>query len=235
MANGDIHLQLLYDDGTEPPIPFGPDHPSIGPYTRDLYAAVEPFPERDEAFGWATLRMCHAVGRWFDPVEELVRASDAGPGWSALLDVERCPDWALPYLAQIAGVSLTHGAPTARWRDEIRDHENFHRGTVEAMVLRARRRLTGSRRVTVIERYDEPDHPKNDPPYQILFITYDDETPDAPAVLAEIMGGKPAGLRVFHRVDTGQSWRQVRDGHATWRDVAAAYRSWADVRADLPS
>lgn len=242
MAAGDIFLTLIFDEAEVEP--FGPEHPSVGPYSRQLYAAVEPFPERDAANGWAVLRLCHAVGRWFDPVEELIADSDDGPGWSALLDVDRCPDFALPFLAQLAGVRLTQGAPAGVWRQEIVEHENFNRGTTAAIVTRAKRQLTGARRVTVVERWDNPDDPRNDPPYQLLVVTYEAETPDPAAVLADLIGTapdwlgvKPAGIRLTHRVDPGWSYDQLREAYAgrTYADLGADFASYNALRSNLPS
>ena len=54
------------------------------------------------------------------------------PGWSQLLDINRCPDWALPWLGQFLGISYNSyaGLTQAQKIDKISSRPTFDRGTV---------------------------------------------------------------------------------------------------------
>src|SRR5215471_3803868 len=71
-----------------------------------LYDMLEPLAEQDPQAGWSLLILCNAIGTAYQLVEDLVRDTAAGPGWSSLMDVARCPYDALPWLAQFAGVRI---------------------------------------------------------------------------------------------------------------------------------
>jgi len=54
------------------------------------------------------------------------------PGWSQLLDINRCPDWALPWLGQLLGIPYGsyNGLTQAQKIDKISSRPTFDRGTV---------------------------------------------------------------------------------------------------------
>jgi hypothetical protein len=52
------------------------------------------------------------------------------PGWSQILDINRCPQYALPWLAQFVGVELNPNWTVQRSRTEIARRTNFQRGTI---------------------------------------------------------------------------------------------------------
>ena len=52
------------------------------------------------------------------------------PGWSQILDIDRCPQYALPWLAQFVGVELNPNWTAAQSRTAISQRVNFQRGTV---------------------------------------------------------------------------------------------------------
>lgn len=52
------------------------------------------------------------------------------PGWSQLLDINRCPQYALPWLAQFVGVELNPNWTATQSRTAIGERVNFQRGTV---------------------------------------------------------------------------------------------------------
>lgn len=147
----------------------------------------------------------------------LVRDTDDGPGWSVLLDPERAPEWALPWLAQFAGVTLTPGVSVAQQRAEISSPPSFRRGTVGAMRAAAQIFLTGLQRVTIIEQ--------DGGPYLATALTYSAETPNPDSVERALLSQKPAGIILTYVVVDG--WLIV--------ELEAAYSGMtiADVEGDF--
>ena len=56
------------------------------------------------------------------------------PNWSQIIDINRCPTFALPWLAQFVGVSLANVTTRAQMVSRIQTHSNFQRGTVSAII-----------------------------------------------------------------------------------------------------
>ena len=105
------------------PISYGPvelvDPPSsLTPdtFAARLYDALAPLATQDSSNAWALLILCNAIGLMYQDVEDLVRDSPDGPGWSSLLDLDRCPSWALDWLGQFAGVRIPFGLTDAQRR-----------------------------------------------------------------------------------------------------------------------
>lgn len=128
----------------------------------DLVAAFAPWMTDDlEAY-------LRTIGEMFAEVEMYSDDSEEFEGWTILLDPDRCPVAALPYLAQFVGERLPKGLAEAAQRQWIKDAPNQRRGTVSSIVRAAARRLTGAQLVTVIERDGGPD--------KLSVITYDKDT-----------------------------------------------------------
>ena len=58
------------------------------------------------------------------------------PGWSQILDVDRCPDYALPWLGQFLGaaIPLDSGLTRQQMVQKIKQRSSFNRATPEAIV-----------------------------------------------------------------------------------------------------
>lgn len=58
------------------------------------------------------------------------------PGWSQVLDINRCPDYALPWLAQFVGAEILPGSNMNRQQmvQKIKQRAGFDRATVAAIV-----------------------------------------------------------------------------------------------------
>lgn len=58
------------------------------------------------------------------------------PGWSQLIDIERCPDYALPWLAQFVGSSIPSNSTMNRQQmvQHIKSLSGFNRATSSAIV-----------------------------------------------------------------------------------------------------
>jgi hypothetical protein len=168
------------------------------------------------------------IGDMVAPFELYVLDTDDGPGWSILLDVDRCPVAALPYLAQYVGERLPVGLTELEQRQWIKDAPNQRRGTPLGIVAAARRFLTGSGLVTLIERDGGPD--------KLTVVTYTAETPDPVALETHLRRYQvPADITLNYQTVDGQTYAQLAATHATYADVAAAYATYADAAADTPS
>jgi Phage tail protein (Tail_P2_I) len=116
--------------------------PAVDPVAEELWEAVEPLAWDDERLGWPLRHYLAAVADPFEEVATYVRDTDAGePGWSVALDVDRAPEAALPWLAQLVGAELPLGLTEAQKRDAIRTPVGFKRGTPAALKAAVRRWL----------------------------------------------------------------------------------------------
>lgn len=200
--------------------------PAVGSYAERLYTDLAPFAYADESLGWPLLSMLGAIGDPFQLVSDLASDSDDGPGWSALLDVDRAPAAALPWLAQFVGVRLRAGLTPEAQRDLVRRGAGHRRGSPAAMAAAAQEFLTGEKRVRIYERDGSA--------YRLTVVTYTAETPEPAAVEAALRAQKPAGLVLVYEVRPGQDWQSVKDHNATWQTVKDNYATWEGVRDALP-
>jgi hypothetical protein len=190
-----------------------------------LLADFEPYLVDDDG-SLATFLAAMAAG--FEPVDEVVRDTDAGPGWSQILDPNRAPAWALGWLAQLVGIALPKGTPEATARSLIRTPAGWRRGSVGAIQDAARPLLTGSQMVLVIERTSGTWAAADDP-YHFTVATYTDETPNPAAVVAAVNAQTPAGLVGNVITTSHHTWLSLVAHYATWADVKAAFPTWAAV------
>src|SRR5262245_60842997 len=80
--------------------------PTLDPVAAELYAEAEPLQYAEASLDYPLARLCGGLGVPLEEIAALARESDAGAGWSALLDPSRCPTWALPWLGQFVGVAI---------------------------------------------------------------------------------------------------------------------------------
>lgn len=195
--------------------------PAIGSYAERVYALLEPVAKQDEALGWPLLLYIDALCVNSQVVEDIVRDTDDGPGWARLFDPALAPEWALPWLAQLAGVVLP-SAPALSVADQrlrIAEQPALRRGTRAAIVSTAQAYLTGTRQVFIVERTGGA--------YGLTIRTFLSETPDPDALLAALLRTqKPAGIVLDYAAVIGQDWATVVANYATWADVSP---TWLDV------
>jgi hypothetical protein len=198
----------------------------------ELLAQVQPYLQDDDGSLAALLR---GMAQPFELVDELVRDTDTGVGWSAILDGNRCPVWALPWLAQWVGVRLTEGFDESYARSAILHPSGYHRGSVDAIVSEVKQTLTfvppaTEPTVLVLERQAGA-WSSTDDPYHYTIATYIDETPDGPATLAAAMRQKPAGLLISVISITRRTFLSVEAQYATFALAEAAYATFAAAEA----
>jgi hypothetical protein len=158
-----------------------------------LYEDVEPLTFADEENDWALLILLGGIGHMVQTLYDLVMDTDDYPGWSSLLDVERCPFEFLGYLGQFVGVAIPVGTPEEEARQLVREHAGTSRGTPDSMTAAIEKTLTGTQTVNIVER-------SGDSAYQLLVRTLTAETPDSDATLAAIISQKPGGIILSYEV-----------------------------------
>jgi len=146
-----------------------------------------------------------------DPLFQLVDdwASDTDdnkPGWSVLVDANRCPDDGIRWLGQFVGARISSTFTPAAQRAQLEALSGWKRGTPSSIQTAVAAVLTGSQTVVIKERDTSP--------YHFEVLTYSNETPDQNQVIAAINATKPAGLQYTYVDFSGQKAFQVRGGSA---------------------
>jgi hypothetical protein len=205
---------------TDPPPGLAPES-----FAATLYTDLAPLARQDADYGWALLILCNAVGQMFQLLDDVERDSAEGPGWSPLLDLDRCPDEALPWLAQFAGVRLLPDSTPSEQRARIEATDGWKRGTPAALVGAAQATLTGSRQVILRERDTDP--------YHLTIRTLTGQTPSATSTLNAILAQKPGGLTLDFAAVAGQDYAGLKTKKANYAAVKSGYVDYAAVRADF--
>jgi hypothetical protein len=167
--------------------------PELRPVAAACYQQLRLLAPNDEQLGWP---LAHFIAAQMGPLEDLVEwtsDTDAGPGYSVFLDIDRCPAIALPWLAQFKGVVIPAGLTEDKQRAWIRSAEGQHRGTVDALERAGQRHLTGTKSVRVLERVGGN-------AYAMTAVTRTSETPDPAATLADLQSAKRIGMLLTHIV-----------------------------------
>jgi len=200
--------------------------PTIGEVAEALYADLEPVTEADESLGWPLMVFCETLGMTIEEINTWVRdTEDDDPGWSLLLDIERCPTKALPWLAQFVGTRIPSGLTEQEQRDYIAGTANWKRGTAASMISAAQHTLTGDKTIVFRERF-------NGNAYQISVVTYTAETPSPAATEAALVSQKPAGLILLYSALSGQDYASLLSGNPLYTNVLANYSNYQDARDD---
>lgn len=207
--------------------------PVVGSVAEEIYSGQVAFQVGDEARGWVLLHLCEALGMQQQVVHDIaVDTEDDHAAWSVIWNVERCPEWALPWLGMVRGVRFPQWITSVETKRQwIREVAGQKRGRPASLVEAVAATLTGSKTVVLRERYraEDPDELDPDTAYHIQVRTRSAETPD-PAFTARVAeAAKLGGLLLDYEAVDGQDWQQVVDTHATWVDLAAAYPTWQDV------
>lgn len=201
--------------------------PVVTDTTEEAYAAMRPLVQRDEENGWTGLHLVESIGRLLDPVEQLIRDSDLGPGWSAIVDVDRAPVEYLPWTGQIVGVRFKSTLTEAQMRQRIRDQEGRKRGTPGAMLDAISDTLTGSKIILLEERYGGD-------AYHFRVSVYEAQTPDPAATEAALLRQKPAGLTYDFILLGGATYAELDADFGTYADMDAAFVDYDEQSDYVP-
>lgn len=212
--------------------------PIVTSWSQELYDQLVSFTPGDATNGWALLRLVNAMcDPMFQELDDLARDTvDGYPGWSVLLDLNRAPTKALPWLAQFVGVQLLGTLSDAEMRTTIATKGGVRRGTLGSIIAAAQQYLTGAQTVIVRERYDAS-NPNADSPYNIQVTTYTSQSGDAgnqALMQAAVLAQKPVGDVMSFRVVAGQDWQSVVNNNATWTTLLANFTTWQGVVDAIP-
>lgn len=196
--------------------------PPLESFAANLYRGMAPLTWQDDTVGYALAHFSAALGAMFQAVEDLARDTEDSPGWSSVLDLDRCPDAWLPWLAQFVGVTVVPGSTPAEMRARIASTDGFKRGTPAAIKGAAQATLTGSGTVYLRERSTMG----TDPPYTLEVVTFDGQTPNPTATQNAILAQKPAGLVLIYRHIPGQDYQHVKDTDGTYANVKTKYANY---------
>ena len=191
-----------------------------------LYGELAHLRTGDSALGYPLRTFVDAAaGHMLQQLDDLVRDTPDGPGWSQAVDTGRAPTYALPWLGQFIGVRADPSKSDAAQRAQIDAKAGFARGTLAAVLAAAESVLIPGQHATITERSPDPYHfTVTVATAAALVKTYADETatyptypllaaaatnyntfiPDTLAVKAAVQAAKPAGL-LFVMVVAGQA------------------------------
>lgn len=136
---------------------------TCSPDTATLWGFLPQFvQDQDAANGYPFLTWLEGPCSLLQAVDTLARDQGSDPGWSAVMDITRCPTDALAWLGQFVGVRFSSLQTTdAAMRSAVTNEQGFGRGTVSALVAAAAPYVTTTSGIVVTERY-------NGDPYQVL-------------------------------------------------------------------
>lgn len=202
--------------------------PAASDAARILYEAMDPaFTTGDEGREWVALKLCMALtAGGLSKVFDYVIPKGDGEPWELVLDPATCPVEVLPWLAQFDGAVLLPSMTDAEKRATIIAPATFERGTVRQIIEVAKRRLTGTKTVTVTERYTGD-------AWKIQVKTIAGETPEEAATKADIeREAKPIGILLFMNAASVWSWKTMRETveFNTWLKVREKAATWLAVR-----
>lgn len=175
-------VEVPEEKGKEPP----PEGAGESQFAAECYAKLAPLTGAEATYGFPLRALMRAVGSMFQQVEDAIRAKDGLDAYSQTFDVERTPDWLIPFVGQAVGVKVTPGLPPAEQRQQVREESGWARGRPAAIVSAVERTLTGTKEVRLTERAGTP--------YQVLVVTRPEETPDVEATERAGREQKPGGL-----------------------------------------
>jgi hypothetical protein len=156
---------------------------------------------------------------------DLLREREDGTAsWEILFDVDRCPAFALPFLAQWVGVIVTPEMTEEQIRNEIREPTAWKRGQPEAIRIGLRRTLVGEEPLVIVRsRTPEAGHH--------YIRTLKSQTPDPERTERELRRNLlPAWEQLGYEAIEGVTVLDVASS-AKWATVADLAAAWPSVKA----
>jgi len=199
--------------------------------TQRLYDNLHPLTGADARLGWPLLAFIDALGGLFQDGADLVQDGPNGePGWSIILDINRCKDEGLPWLGQLIGMHFYQGVTPSQMRQQIRDHTSWQRGTLASIVAAIRTFLTGTQTVQITERDTSP--------YHFLATIWAAEAPSdtsatSPLVTYVNTFAKPAGVMWTLAVNPGTppatTYANIYTRGDTYSSIYTNFQTYGDI------
>lgn len=146
----------------------------------------------------------------FDPAINGFDVVPYTPGYGTIFNPSTCPAADLPFLGQFVGVEVPVGQDYPTALSLVTTEAGLQRGTPAAIIAAAKRNLTGTQSVTLIERV-RPDGVAD--AYWFILIVRPEECPSAANLTAAVNLVKPGGVM----------WQLVQQDAWTW---AQASNQW---------
>jgi hypothetical protein len=209
--------------------------PIVSNIAERLYEVLTPLAYDDEANNWPLLNYSEASISTLQFVEDLIRDTDDGPGWSSVLDVDRAPYVGLPWLGQFVGLTTpaklpgeTDAAHAIRLRAYIAATGGFKRGTPASIVGAVQQYLSGSKEVILKERDTSPYH------FEVHSRESETLIGNVPLIEAAIRVQKPAGLQFIYLRVPDWTYDDLDAAYATYDAIDADYATYDDIDNNTP-
>lgn len=167
-----------------------------------LQDRTQPLAPDDDQYDWAHAILCEAMAQPFLQLAELMDPPDPIPPWAPLFDVDLCPDWALPWLAQAAGAFVSADMDPAAARAGIKDVMGMKAGTKDSMLSSMLPTLTGNPPTVYFRERDGG-------AYRLEVVTLTNQTPNPAATLAALTLFKPGGILLEFRQVVGWDYQAM--------------------------
>lgn len=198
------------------------DRPTVGSAAEELYASLAPAFTEGLDPDWHLLTFSGALGGLLDRLWTVVHGGEVP--WYVVFDPDAAPDWALGWLAGLAGVRTQPNWTPDETRMALKVRSARQRGTPAAIIAAAQSALTGDKQVQMTER-DGGDA------YHLKIRTFAGETPRASKVLNAIFTQKPAGILLDYDTIGGQTFADLDAAEPSFTQMDVDYDTFFDVRA----
>lgn len=192
-----------------------------------IYEEISPLAYADEENDWVLLRFIEAWTENMVEIDDLVRDSVNGPGWSTAMDVDTAPDKFLDFISQFVGIEFAGGESASDKRDIINALVNLRRGSPAASRAWIDRHLTGTKYVLFNER-------SFGSAYRYSVRTFASETPDPDIVERGLKEQKPAGLLMDYATIGGMTYDTIAVGYDTYTLSYVSRATYFEWGTELP-
>lgn len=213
--------------------------PQFGSVADELYEHLAAYHKRitsdgsrtvtDEELGWPLYIYFGLIARGWQEIDDLVRDSADGPGWSALASPERIKPEGLDWQGQIVGVVMLPGMTAPQKIERIHRTDGMRRGSPSALAYAAMRRLTGDRNVIINERLGGNAK-------RVGVVTYTDETPDPELTRADIEEQLPWWVQLEYNVQDAWDYVTLRTAFDDYGEIRTHFNTtgYLGIREEDP-
>jgi hypothetical protein len=204
-----------------------PEEPTHTRWGERLRERTQPLQPNDEQYGWAHAILCEALAKSYEQIAELIDPPEPYPPWGPLFDINVCPGWALPFLAQAVGIRLPVGMDDAMARQVILEAAGHNVGKVSAIKAVLQHALVSQ---------NPPAPPtvwfreRDGSAYRLEIVTLAAETPDPAAVETALEASIPGGLAWSFRYIDAWDYQAMTSEGGTYAEQSAMYSTYSDLR-----
>lgn len=205
-----------------------------GSIAERVYETLKPLQYEEEEHDYPLLKYLGAMGRGAQPVEDIARDGET-PLWSKMLDANRAPLLALPWLGQFVGVSPIQRNTgesdedyEVRLRAYVLSKPGFGRGRNAAIVSAVQQYLTGNKIVTIVERDTSAYH------FEVRSLFSETPIGNVPLIEKAIEETKAAGLQFVYVRMPDWTYDDIDALYDTYDDIDGAYATYDDIDANNP-